>query len=88
MEKYRIKIEELKNGEIWYSPQVLRGFWDRHDMFEGWIYLDEDANVRRLSIAYDDIKRAEASIKARIDFIKTGKGKEVKSVTYKNIEIN
>ena len=32
MEKYRIKIEELKNGEIWYSPQVLRGFWDSHDM--------------------------------------------------------
>jgi hypothetical protein len=87
MEKYRIKIEELNNGEIWYSPQVLRGIWDKHSLFEGWLYLDEDANIRRLSISYNDITRAEASIKARIDYNKAQKGKEVKEVKYKNIEI-
>lgn len=87
MEKYRIKIEELKNGEIWYYPQILRGFWDKSSLFESWLYLDEDANIRRLSIAYNDITKAEASIKARIDYNKTQKGKEVKEVKYKNIEI-
>lgn len=85
MEKFRIKIEQLKNGTIWYYPEVKISWWFRQlDHLDGWYNLDEDGNFTG-SMAFDNIERALACIRKRRELNHIREGKEVVSVEYKYI---
>ena len=81
MADYRIKIEELKNGETKYIPQraVLR-------ISGGWIKRPEIRWVDMFAGSFSNEKLALEQIELDKKYEEQRKGKEVKSTTFKRID--
>ena len=81
MTDYRIKIEELKNGETKYIPQkaVLR-------ISGGWIKRPEIRWVDMFAGSFSSEELALEKIELDIKWEELQKGKEVKSTTFKRID--
>ena len=93
--EYRIKIEEQYNGEKWYIPQICR-----LEITRGWfqqqrlVWYNIINNIGDIYIFSTDMQAAkhiteERAMKVITDhknYIAKENGKQVKSVTYKNIE--
>ena len=81
MTDYRIKIEELKNGETKYIPQkaVLR-------ISGGWIKRPEIRWVDMFAGSFSSEELALEKIELDKKWEELQKGKEVKSTTFKRID--
>lgn len=81
MSHYRIKIEELKNGEIKYIPQraVLR-------ISGGWIKRPEIRWEDMFAGSFSNEKLVLEKIELDKKWEELQKGKEVKSTTFKRID--
>ena len=81
MADYRIKIEELKNGETKYIPQraVLR-------ISGGWIKRPEIRWVDMFAGSFSSEELALEKIELDKKWEEQKKGKEVKSTTFKRID--
>jgi hypothetical protein len=96
MSKYRIKIEERNNGEIYYIPQiceleVTRGWIQKQRLVwynlinnHGDIYIlsEEDTN----SSKHITEERAMRVINDHRNYVNKEHGQQIKRVTYKTIE--
>jgi len=93
MSQYRIEIEERKNGEKWYIPQVgeprLRiGKFDF--LSTKWKNIIEDSTSFWISslahVSYDTEQKALDVIEGYKQHLINAEGKEVKSTSYKTIQ--
>jgi hypothetical protein len=78
---YRIKIEELKDGEIKYHPQ--KGYLHTSG---GWIKKSVIRWENMYGVSFSTEKLALERIEIDKKWEEQKKGKEVKSTTYKIIE--
>ncbi len=94
MSEYRIKIEEQYNGEKWYIPQICRleitrgWFQQQRLVWYNIINNHGDNYIFSTDKAAKHIteERAMKVITDHKNYIAKENGKQVKSVTYKNIE--
>jgi len=92
MSKYRIKIEELNNGEKKYSPQCSKLStvgWLVKKVSTSWYNILQDGGRYALSRTISQWYETEEDALSAIDNYKRTRqyeeGKKIKSTTYKNV---
>lgn len=93
MTNYRIKIEELYNGETWYTPQICK-----LEITKGWIQkqkliwynlINNHGDNYILSTTHEarhiTEERALRVITDHKNYVDKEQGERIKSVTYKTI---
>lgn len=95
--KYRIKIDELNNGEKWYIPQICkleitRSWFQQRQRLVWYNLINNVGDMYILSL--DDVQIAKHTTEERAmnvindhrNYQNKKQGETVKSSTYKNIE--
>ena len=81
MSYYRIRIDELKNGEARYVPQ--EGFLITH---RGWLSKRSEIHWQDLHAGFDTEEDALDMVNHARAYRSKEEGKQVKSSKYKNID--
>lgn len=81
MSYYRIRIDELKNGEARYVPQ--EGFLITH---RGWLSKRSEIHWQDLHAGFDTEEDALDMVNHARAYRSKQEGKQVKSSKYKNID--